>query len=231
VPFDDEDILVYDTATDLWSLYFDGSDIGLNGADISAFALMPDGSILMSFNVAFNVPGLGKVDDSDIVHFTPISTGVNTAGSFSLYLVGADIGLTKNSEDIDAIGFTPDSRLVISTIGSYNVTGASGNDEDLLVFNTDNNSLSLYFDGSDVGFNNASSEDINGVCIDPDTNQIYLTAVGSFTIPGISSSGEDIFICTPGSLGTSTSCTFQSYWIGSLNGFAGEVVDGIEIVH
>ena len=229
VSFNDEDILAYDTASDTWSMFFDGSDVGVTG-DVNAFALMPDGSLLLSLTAPTSLSGVGSLDDSDIVRFTPTSLGVNTAGSFSSYFVGADAGLTTSGEDIDAIDFTPDGRLIVSTVGSYSVPGLSGKDEDLIVLDSSGTSWSLYFDGSDVGLDNASSEDTNGVWIYPGTNEVYLTTAGSFNVTGLSGDGADIFICVPGSLGTTTDCTFNAYWDGSLNGFAGEVIDGVDIV-
>jgi hypothetical protein len=229
VAFRDEDILAYDTGTNTWTLYFDGSDVGVTG-DVNAFALMPDGSILLSVDAPISLSGVGSVDDSDILRFTPTSLGTNTAGSFSSYFVGADAGLTSNGEDIDAIDFAPDGRLIISTVGSYSVPGVSGRDEDLIALDPSGTSWSLYFDGSDVGLSNSSSEDVNGVWLDPVSNEIYLTTLGTFSVAGLSGDGSDIFICTPDSLGTSTACSFNSYWVGSLNGFAGEVVDGIDII-
>ena len=229
IAFNDEDILVYDSLSETWSMYFDGSDVGVTG-DVNAFALLPDGSILLSFDSSTNVGGLGIADDSDIIRFIPTSLGENTSGTFIYYLVGADYGLTTNGEDIDAIDFTPDGRLIISTGGSYSVLGASGGDEDLIVLNTNGLDWALYFDGSDVGLNDSSSEEINGVWIDPTNNQIYLTTVGSFAVTGVNGDGSDIFICTPSSLGSTTSCTFISYWLGSSNGFSGEIIDGLDIV-
>ncbi len=234
VAFNDEDIVAYDTSTSTWSMYFDGSDVGITG-DVNAFAFMADGSILLSLDAAANVSGLGTVDDSDIIRFTPTSLGANTAGSFAWYFDGSDVGLTTNNEDLDTIGFAPDGKLVISTVGSFSVTGASGNDEDLVAFSptslgsTTSGTWSLYFDGSDVGLNNSSSEDVNGAWIDPANNQIYLTTLGNFSVPGVSGDGADIFICTPGSLGSTTSCTYSPYWDGSANGFAGEIADGVRI--
>ena len=229
IAFNDEDILAFDTASNSWSLYFDGSDVGITG-DVDAFALMSDGSILLSLDAPTTLSSVGSVDDSDIVRFTPTSLGSNTAGNFSSYFVGADTGLTSNGEDIDAIDFAPDGRLIVSTTGSYSVSGVSGQDEDLIALDPSGASWSLYFDGSDVGLSESSSEEINGVWLDPISNQVYLTTLGAFSVAGLSGDGSDIFICAPNSLGTSTSCTFNSYWSGSLNGFAGEVVDGIDIV-
>jgi subtilisin-like proprotein convertase family protein len=233
VAFNDEDILAYNSSTGTWAMYFDGSDVGISG-DVNGFALMSDGSLLLSLDAAATVSGLGTVDDSDIIRFVPTSLGTNTAGSFEWYFDGSDVGLTTNDEDIDAIDFAPDGRLVISTVGSVSVTGASGADEDLIAFSasslgtTTSGTWSLYFDGSDVALT-ATSEDVTGIWIDPANNQIYLTTLGAFSVSGLSGNGSDIFICAPGSLGAATACSFSSYWLGSTNGFSGEIVDGITI--
>ncbi len=229
VAFNDEDILAYDTATGLWSMYFDGSDVGITG-DVNAFYVLPDGDLLLSLDAAATVGSLGSVDDSDIIRFTPTSLGDNTSGTFSWYLVGASVGLTTNNEDIDAIDFTADGRLVVSTIGAFSVTGASGSGEDLMALNANGNGWTLYFDGSDVGLSNTTSEWINGAWTDHGANQIYLTTASTFSVAGVSGNGADIFICTPITLGATTSCTFSSYWIGSAYGFTGQVVDGLHIV-
>lgn len=91
VTFADEDILAYNTASGAWSMVFDGSDVGTK-TDLDAFELQSDGSILMSFAASStNVPGLGAVDDSDIVRFIPTSLGSNTAGTFEWYFDGSDV--------------------------------------------------------------------------------------------------------------------------------------------
>ncbi len=235
VSFADEDILAHDPDSGTWSMVFDGSDVGLT-RDVNAFALMPDGSILLSLDGAASVPGLGTVDDSDIIRFVPASLGPNTAGTFEWYFDGSDVGLSADGEDIDAIDFAPDGRLVISTLGSYSVPGVSGNDEDLIAFTAaslgaaTSGTWAMYFDGSDVGLNNSGSEDINGVWIDPATGQVYLSTAGAFSVSGLSGSGSDIFICTPGSLGNVTTCSFSAFWSGAANGFGGEIVDGLDIL-
>jgi hypothetical protein len=232
--YNDEDIVSYNTLTGKWLMYFDGSDVGITG-DVDAFALMPDGSVLLSLDAAATVSGLGTVDDSDIIRFTPISTGATTAGTFTWFFDGSDVGLTTNDEDIDAIDFASDGRMVISTLGAFSVTGVSGDDKDLLAFastSTGANTAGTWswlFDGSDVGLT-TSSEDINGVWIDPVNNQLYLTTTGAFSVTGVSGDGADIFVCTPGLLGSTTSCTFSMYWDGSAFGFAGEVADGIDLL-
>lgn len=235
VSFADEDILSHNKTTGAWAMYFDGSDVGIT-SDIDAFALMSDGTLLLSLDADGTVGSLGTVDDSDIIRFTPTSLGTTTAGTFTWYFDGSDVGLTTTAEDIDSIDFAPDGRLIISTAGAFSVTGASGNDEDLVAFtatslgSTTAGTWSLYFDGSDVGLNDATSEQINEIWIDPANNQIYITTIGAFSVTGVSGDGADVFLCTPGTLGSATTCTYAAYWDGSLNGFAGEVVDGLDVV-
>jgi hypothetical protein len=217
-------------------MYFDGSDVGI-ASDVDAFALMPDGTILLSLDADVTITGFATVDDSDIIRFTPTSLGSSTAGTFTWYFDGSDVGLTTTAEDVDAIDFAPDGRLIISTLGSFGVSGVSGNDEDLLVFTatstgaTTSGTWALYFDGSDVGLNNATSEQINETWIDPVNNRIYLTTSGAFSAAGVTGDGGDVFICTPGTLGNTTTCTYTLYWENSQHGFAGEVVDGLDVVH
>ena len=234
IDFDDEDILAYDVDTGTWSRHFDGSDVGLGETDVDGFALMENGDILLSLAAPRSITGLGWVDDSDIVRFVPTSLGNDTAGSFEWYFDGSDVGLTRSGEDIDALSVTSDGKLLLSTIGSFSAPGIGGRDEDLILFtptslgrNT-SGAWARYFDGSDVGLRR-SSEDVLGGQIDEASGDIYLTTNGNFAVPGLSGDGADILVCTPGTLGADTSCTFSLYWDGSAHGLAGEQVDAFAI--
>ena len=229
VSFADEDILAYDSTAGTWSMFFDGSSAGLPSGDVDAFHIDGDGSILFSLSSdGIAIPNVGTIDDSDIVRFRP-STGI-----FEWYFDGSDVGLDTSSEDIDAIGFLPDGRLVVSTSGSFGVSGVSGQDEDLIAFDdtslgeTTAGSWALYFDGTDVGLDTSSAEDVHGTWID-DNETIYLTTRDAFAVTGVSGDAADIFTCTPGTTGDNTSCTFDLFWDGSANGFDGEIVDGFAL--
>ncbi len=136
---------------------------------------------------------------------------------------------------MDAFDILADGRLLVSTLGNVSVTGASGADEDLLAFtpaqlgSTTSGTWAMYFDGSDVGLSSTSNEDVNGVWVDA-VGKIYLTTLGSFSVTGVSGDGSDIFTCTPGSLGSTTSCTFAMYWDGSNNGFSGEDSNSFSVI-
>ncbi len=235
IDYNDEDILAYDTVADSWSLYFDGSDVGLAPRDLDAFAIAGDGTLLLSVASPLPLVNVGWVDDSDIVRFIPTSLGDNTIGTFEMYLDASDVGLTTLDEDIDALDFAPDGRLLVSTVGPFSVLGASGTDADLIAFTASSlgqnsaGTWAFYFDGSDVGLT-TDKEDIWGVWTDETNGDIYLTTKSKFTVPGLDGGAEDIFVCTPVTLGGTTSCTFTLYWDGSAYGFARKQVDDFAIV-
>lgn len=223
IQFTDEDILTNTTGT--WAKLFDMSDVS-GGTEINAFALLSDGSVLVSYAAAITVGGIAA-DDSDILRFIPSSTGNNTAGTFEMYFDGSTAGLTTNGEDIDAIMPLANGDLIVSTAGTFSVAGASGRDEDLILYS--GGSWSLYFDGGDIGLG-SSSEDIYGVWIDESNGDIYFTTAGSVSASGLSGSGSDIFVCVPNTLGSSTSCSsLFIYWSGSAQGYGSESMDALHI--
>lgn len=234
ISFQDEDILRYDPGTDQWTLLFDGSDVGVGNADLDAFALVPDGSILMSFDKAIKFPLLGTADDSDIVRFLPRQLGINTIGSFQLMFDGSAVGLTTDSEDIDAIVLDWDANaLLISTEGTAKVTGADGQDEDLLAFTPiaytpTPGTWSLFFDGSAVKLT-SGDEDVTAAAVDKD-GQLYLATKGkfsAFSLSAIQGDNNDIFGCTLSGTGlNTTACTFFAFFDGDFTRFR-RPIDGI----
>ena len=245
VSFADEDIVLCDRnggipGTCSWSMFFDGSAEGLSKAsDTRAFHVEDDNNILMAFQTPKKIGNLKKVDDSDIVHFD------RTAGpssAFEFFFIGSDVGLTTDDESIDAIGFTPGGRLVISTDGDYSVpkTGGGdleGGDEDLLVFNgtTDSSGTSgdfeLYLDGSSIGLN-SPQEDIWGAWVDSNTDEIYITTRGDYSVGSLTGVGTDIFICDPANFDPISSCaTVNGFFVAEDEGFDDKIIDGIFIVN
>lgn len=235
VSFSDEDILAYDSLTGNWWKYFDGSDVGINatGPDLDAFYINADGSILLSLDEDnISLPGVGIIDDSDIVRFIPTATGETTTGTYEWYLDGSDVGLETDSEDVDGIGFAPDGRLVVSTRGGFNVGGGgvTGQDEDLIAFTAASLGASssgiwlMYFDGSDVGLDTTNSEDVDALWIDRNNGNIHLSTEGAFSVPSLSGDGNDIAKVVPSSVGNNTSGTFSLLWDAGANGIS--TIDG-----
>jgi hypothetical protein len=234
IAFSSEDIVAYDSATGLWSMFFDGSDVSIGLNNLDGFALLGDGSILMSFTRAQSIGGLADVDDSDIVRFVPTSLGGTTAGSFEWFLDGSDVGLTSAGEDVDAIGLTADGRLLISTLGNFSAGTFSGTDQMLLVLDNatygenSGGDWALYFNGTTADLTD-SSEDISGAWVDAANGDIYLSSSGAFTVGGVSGDASDIFVCAPLALGATTTCSYTLFWDAAAAGF-GSGIDGLAII-
>jgi hypothetical protein len=154
--------------------------------------------------------------DADVLQFTPTSLGATTAGAFAMLFDGSDVGLTTTDEDVDSVGVSTDGRLVISTLGPFGVTGVSGQDEDLLVFNatafgtTTSGTWQMYFDGSDVGLSTTTSEDVDAADITA-SGSILLSTVGSFAVTGVSGTSQDLFEFFPTTLGGTTAGTYSLF--------------------
>jgi hypothetical protein len=116
------------------------------------------------------VPGLVAADE-DLLAFVPTSLGSTTAGAFSMYFQGSDVGLADGSEDVDAFGFDPTGALHFSAPEGFTVPGVSGEDDDVFVFTptslgptTSGSYLpTLSFDGSTFGLD---ANDVLAVTID-----------------------------------------------------------------
>ena len=231
-----------------YSLFFDGSDVGLTTAteNIDAFTIMSDGSILLSTTGAFSVTSYGYTlsgRGEDLLYFWPQTTGNDTSGYWNLYFDGSNVGLSGADENVDAVSVLQDGRIVISTAGPVRVPGvSSGADEDLLVFTPysfgegyTSGTWAMYFDGSDVGLGESDNEDVNGLYIRESLTggqpTLFLTTVGTFDVPGLSGENEDIFSFTPSRLGGTTQGTYASSLTlsGDVYGLSEFDLDGIYV--
>jgi 6-phosphogluconolactonase (cycloisomerase 2 family) len=234
VTADNEDVVFFDGTS--FSLAFDGADVGLAAFRIDAFSWISATSLLLSFDTPGTIPGIaGTIDDSDLVRFDATSLGTDTAGTFTMYFDGSNVGLTTSGGDVDAVEPLPTGDLLISTINTIAVTGAAGEDEDLLRFaptsigpNTAG-TFSLYFDGSDVGLT-ATGEDVDAAAVGAD-GKIYLSTFNNFSVTGVSGADEDVFVFTPSSLGDTTAGTYSPtlYFDGSAFGLAANDVFAIDL--
>ncbi|MEC9477377.1 MAG: hypothetical protein VX764_10095, partial [Planctomycetota bacterium] len=237
----DEDIVTYDPGTGQWAWYLDGSDVGIGGTDINALSVQADGSVLMSFNSStFSLPGLTggpsgtTVEDSDLVLFTPTSTGSSSSGSWSFYLDGSDIGLTQNGEDIDGVCLLDDGTLMLSSLGTSRGNGPVARDEDVILFtptslgSATDGTWVILFDGSDVGFSNSGGEDLNAISLDFD-GTLLLSTQGTYSASGASGDDEDISRFT-GTFGSATSGSVQLILdLSALGISTSEDIDGLSI--
>ncbi len=126
---------------------------------------------------------------------------------------------------------------MISTTGAPTVPGLSSlADEDILAFTatalgaTTSGSWALFFEGSDVELG-SSTEDIDALDIDPAGN-LFLSTRDVFAVTGISGGNNDIFICSPTSLGSTTACNFSStlFFTGSAWALGTNNLDGFHLL-
>jgi hypothetical protein len=212
-------------------MVFDGSDLKLK-VRLDAVAPLSANSLLMSFAAPVTLPGLGAIDDSDVVRFDATSLGTTTAGTFSMWLHGSDVGLSTDGEDIDALALLPDGRVLISTSGWAVVPGLKGvPGRNVLAFtptslgSTTSGTFAYYFDGTDVGLS-TPTENIDAIDVGAD-GHIALSTTGAFSVTGVSGTGDDVFECVPSSLGSNTACTYSPALVlnGAASGLAGLGVD------
>lgn len=227
---DDADIYSWDGTS--FSRIFDASAAGLPGnADIDGLTVVDADTFYMSFrrNGGTNVPGLGPVDDEDIVLYD--------AGAWSLYFDGNEVGLgDSNGEDIDAIEVLADGSVALSAVGAFNPDPdfpQNRADEDTIYCEPNNAgpitdcTWSVIFDGSDVGLNNGGSEDVNGIA--SDGVDYYLSTNGNFNVAGLSGNGSDVFTCDSPTPGDATACaSFTMYFDGSAEGIT-DAIDAFDI--
>ncbi|HRW09630.1 MAG TPA: hypothetical protein P5121_31230 [Caldilineaceae bacterium] len=234
--YKNEDIVALDPTTGLFSIYFDGSVCGLADANLDDFEILPNGNLLFTLRSTFTIPGLGAVDDSDIIEYTPDLSG---CGTFAFRVKGADVGLTQGSEDIDGLGIAADGDLLVSTIGTAVVPSATGElqvrDQALIKLDESTGTWSLYFDGEDVGLV-TSSEDIRSVWEYPaadaqDDYTIFLTLSGDFAVESINTDEgdkNDVEGCTLLEAGETTVCQFFKFLNGDAVS-AGNQLDGLAL--
>ena len=235
--YKNEDIVAFDPGTGEFSIYFDGSECGLTDANLDDFDILENGDIIFTLRSAFTIEGLGEVDDSDVIAYTPSTEG---CGTFGYYVIGADVGLTQGEEDIDALGVDEDGSLVISTIGTAHVPGIDGElevkDTDLIKWDATTETRSLYFDGSDVDLTD-SSEDIRSVWLDAfnaaqGIQNIYLTLSGDFDVESDNEDEgdkNDVEGCSLLQSGDTTACFFHKLLDGEEVG-AENQLDGLAVV-
>ncbi|WP_254507576.1 hypothetical protein [Anatilimnocola floriformis] len=244
VDFDDSDVIRLDIERNAtgaitsyrYQMLFDGSDVGLDtdAEDIDALDILPDGSLVISTTGTAVVPGV-TADKQDLLRFTPAANGygTKTQGTWSLYFDGSDVGLTMDSENIDAVSVLPNGNLILSTSGFANVPNFSAFfwGEDILLFRPSPGGLGpqtagswgLYFDGS-ARLLDTYTEQIDAIDLQGD--KLYMSTSGAFKVGTAAGDDEDVF-----EFNTTTNTYAPKLFLdGSVIGLAAHNLDGFEII-
>jgi len=138
-PAEPRDVVEYAPASGTFSKYFDGKAAGVpSNVRIDAISRNSSGNLLLSFDISVTLPGVGAVDDEDVV--------VYSGGTFAMAFNGSAAGVAS-ATDLDALQAVP-GALLVSFDTSGSVGGVTFDDEDVLRFDTGASTWSMYFDGS-----------------------------------------------------------------------------------
>lgn len=240
IAYADEDVLMQDTATGQWTKVFDGTNAGLPAAaDIDALDYQNvnlHSMFYLSFDKPVAVPGLGTVDDSDVV----LRSCFLGTCAWSLTFDGSAHGLTTAAEDIDGLDVLPAGNLLISTSGNFNVPKYGGGtllggDEDVINYLAAYNNYGMRLDGSTKGL--AAGNDLRAFDFDrhfaPDRDWIFLSFEDAFTysnssLPGVAGQPDDIFVDEMPSGGSAGAPRVGTLWDAETAGFPR--VDAIELI-
>lgn len=171
-PIDDADIYLQmsdGSYSRAWEARYSGGGANnlAGNADIDGLARISDTDFYVSFvrDAGTDVPGLGTVQDEDIVHYDN--------GTWAMIFDGSVYGLdASNGQDIDALDIV-DGTIYFSTAGSgvSNPVGTLGAYDDADVYSWDGSSFSRAFDGSNNGLQgNADIDALSVLAVDVNGN-------------------------------------------------------------
>jgi hypothetical protein len=214
------DLAAFDTGTGAWSVYFDGDDVGLTGQVIRAATRTSAGDLLIATDAGGSVAGLSggpagtAFGPCDLLRFTPVSLGENTAGSWNFHFDGSDVGLTGNlNYSFRGVTVLADGAILLSTKGNGTLPGGvTMTAHDVIRFQPTSlgsvtaGTWSMHFDGSDVGLT-TTNEQLDSVSARPD-GSLTLSTRGSFAVAGVSGGKGNFFRFLPTSLGIDTAGSY-----------------------
>lgn len=202
--YSDEDVLSYKPSTGQWVKTFDGTNAGLPAsADIDAFAYRyqsPYSYMYMSFDTPVAVPGLGTVDDSDVVVYA-VTLG---SSSWSMAFDGSQYGLTTAAEDVDSFELATNDEFLISTTGNFSVPDHYGNtvtggDETFIRFV--NGGFHIQFDGLSMGL--PAGNDVTSLAFEygGEGDRYYLVTAKPYNLPGAAGPAGTVLLRTEATYG------------------------------
>jgi hypothetical protein len=175
--FDNGDLVQYDLATDIATLFFNDSLLTAPGStNVDAVAVLPNGHVLLSTTTDQILGGV-SFRNGDVIEWAPSSptTGTTIGIFFNENLFGADptSNLDQNV-NLDAFDVLDDGRIVLSTFEN-NVTlgGLTFLNGDLVLYDPVAGTATRWFDESLFGGN----EDIDAVAV-PEPNALGLLTLG-----------------------------------------------------
>ncbi len=136
------------------------------------------------------VPGLGNVQDEDIVYYDD--------GTWSVWFDGTAKGLTVDNLDLDAFSIDSGGTLYFSTLGNTNPPGAGGTADDADLYRYDGgSSFTRVWDASTKGL--ASAANVDGLVWVDATHHYLSFAAANTVVPSLGNvQDEDVVLDSAG---------------------------------
>ena len=171
-------------------------------ANLDGYGRVDATTFYASFSTDVALPGLGIVQDEDVVLFN--------GTSWSLYFDGTARGLTSDAHDIDAISIVG-SVLYFSTAGNANPPGVSGTADDADIYRWNGTSFARVWDATVNGL--LTGANVDGL-VWTDPTHFYLSFRSTATtVPGLGSVADVSVVYN--NVGT-----WSTYFSGTANGLA-----------
>jgi hypothetical protein len=225
----------FDFSTGAFGLYLDGTNgVVLPEANgvVDAMAIGRHGDIYLSFSRPTDIGGGVTAAPQDIVKYEPPLTG---CGCAFVIVAGSTFGLTRESEDIDAIAIIVEGtgnrvEFLVSTTGDAETTAGAFTNSDLFTLgrlNAQSYYIAPRFRGTDLGLT-GPGENVDGIEVLGDAvdvadlyaRPLLLSTTGAFEVSGASGRDEDVFLFQPVNALTGT---FVPYFDGSAVGLTRNV--------
>ena len=169
---DDADLYGWDGTAH--SRAFDATVAGLpTAANVDGYDRVDGTHFYLSFSGNVAVPGLGTVQDEDVVYYD--------AGTWSVWFDGTARGLTAAGQDLDAISVAG-SDLYFSTLGNTNPPGVTGAADDADVYRWDGTAFTRVVDATGIGLPAATN--VDGLVWQDATHQYLSFAPDNTAVPG-----------------------------------------------
>ncbi|MCI4657998.1 S8 family serine peptidase [Cryobacterium zhongshanensis] len=186
------------------------------GANVDGFDRVSPTQFYLSFTDQVNVPGIGTVQDEDVVFFN--------GTTWSLYFTGSAHGLGgSNSLDVDAISVVG-STLYFSTLGNSNPPGVGGTADDADVYSWNGTVFSRVIDASAAPYGLPAAANVDGF-VRVDATHFYLSfSADTTTVPVLGAvQDEDVVYYNAG--------TWSVYFDGTAHGLtaANQDLDAFDV--
>ena len=196
---------VIDASTPPYSIPASGG----NNANVDGFERVDLTHFYMSFSGTTSLPGIGTVQDEDVVYYN--------AGAWSLFFDGSVNGLTSNSFDLDAISIVG-GTLYFSTDNGNTPPGAGGTGDDADIYRWNGgSSYTRVVDASVLPSPLPSGANVDGL-VWIDITHFYLSFAADITITGPGAvQDEDVVYYSTG--------TWIVYFDGTAHGLTSNNLD------